>query len=407
MYNGNLRMFSIVGMSVVFQPTGLVQADYKLQTFSMELYETPLDVVRAVFEAIFCAAIVWNFVGELLEMRAAGVGAYLADGWNIIDAARLSLQVAIAAIWVRIISHPQRLDLQLPLPADQQFVTLDGVGKLFHTYAQLNAFSVIVCLMTVFKHLNTSPKYGILVRTILKAAPELMTFLSIWVLTFLTFAVMGMLMFGTALPEWNSIWSACQTLFMMVTGEYGYEPLWGIDPTTAPIFYGLYLVLCFFLLVNILLAIMMDTYAGLQEMIAEDQERKADLTEVPLLTELFMQFRVKAAKVIPALEPEQVFVSNEDALEVLQSDPELHTNALKVRPEPTVNDPDPEEEDIVSYKLLKDNVPEEVAKLIMFMVGEPEGSHVEEDKGPSNDDLMARLDRMENLLRLLVENAEG
>ena len=31
---------------------------------------------------------------------------------------------------------------------------------------------------------NTSPKYGILVRTILKAAPELMTFLSIWVLTF-------------------------------------------------------------------------------------------------------------------------------------------------------------------------------------------------------------------------------
>ena len=83
----------------------------------MELYETPLDVMRAVFEVMFCAAIVWNFVGELLEMRAVGVGAYLADGWNIIDAARLSLQVAIAAIWVRIISHPQRLDLQLPLPA--------------------------------------------------------------------------------------------------------------------------------------------------------------------------------------------------------------------------------------------------------------------------------------------------
>ena len=83
----------------------------------MELYETPLDVVRAVFEVMFCAAIVWNFVGELLEMRAVGVGAYLADGWNIVDAARLSLQVAIAAIWVRIISHPQRLDLQLSLPA--------------------------------------------------------------------------------------------------------------------------------------------------------------------------------------------------------------------------------------------------------------------------------------------------
>ena len=91
----------------------------------------------------------------------------------------------------------------------------------------------------------------------------------------------------------------------------------------------------------------------------------------------------------------------------MQSDPELHNHALKVRPEPTVNDPDPEEEDIVSYKLLKDNVPEEVAKLIMFMVGEPEGSHVEEDKGPSNIDLMARLDMMENLLRLLVENSEG
>lgn len=41
----------------------------------------------------------------------------------------------------------------------------------------MNAFCVVVCLLTCLKYFHYYPKYGILVRTITKAAPHLSTFM--------------------------------------------------------------------------------------------------------------------------------------------------------------------------------------------------------------------------------------
>eukprot|EP01043_Picozoa_sp_COSAG02_P110489 COSAG02_NODE_46612_length_347_cov_1.040323_1_plen_59_part_01 len=50
-----------------------------------------------------------------------------------------------------------------------------------------------------------------------------------------------------------------------MTGEYGFEPVQEVDQTSAVVFYGVYLMLVFFVLVNMFLAIVFDAYAQLQE----------------------------------------------------------------------------------------------------------------------------------------------
>ena len=53
-----------------------------------------------------------------------------------------------------------------------------------------------------------------------------------------------------------------QTLIMMLTGEYGYEPVQKVDQLGACVFYTLYLLLVFFILVNMFLAIVMDAVSA-------------------------------------------------------------------------------------------------------------------------------------------------
>ncbi len=52
---------------------------------------------------------------------------------------------------------------------------------------------------------------------------------------------------------------------MMMTGEYGYESVQAVNEVSASMFYVLYLILVFFILVNMFLAIVFDAYAVLQE----------------------------------------------------------------------------------------------------------------------------------------------
>ena len=53
-----------------------------------------------------------------------------------------------------------------------------------------------------------------------------------------------------ALEEFHTVRSSVQTLMMMMTGEYGYQNLQVVDELSALIFYSFYVILVFFVLVN-------------------------------------------------------------------------------------------------------------------------------------------------------------
>ena len=91
---------------------------------------------------------------------------------------------------------------------------------------------------------------GSLVITLAYAGPEIVRFMLMFLLVNLTFTIMGMLMFGNILAEFSTIGASIQTLMMMMTGEYGYEAMQSVNELSAATFYALYLILVFFILVN-------------------------------------------------------------------------------------------------------------------------------------------------------------
>lgn len=229
--------------------------------------------------------------------------------------------------------------------------------------------------------MGNTRSYGILVKTIQHAGGQLLKFLVTWVVTVTCFGVMGMVTFGNRLEEWADLWSSIETLHMMVTGEYGYAPLIDVSAVYAAIFYLLYLVLVYFLLVNILLAIMMESYSACVEQskmsTANDKEKNIN---IPVWREIMLETVEWTAKSLPScLVPKgwlkvfdiPEFLGTEDLLRLL--DPDEHPGLLKdcrtVTAPATLNDPDPSPRFFLSFTGLLMCFPQSHAQLIVARFG--------------------------------------
>lgn len=51
-------------------------------------------------------------------------------------------------------------------------------------------------ILRILKHMHFQPRMGVLTRTLVEAAPDIMNFFILWTIVFLGYAFMGHLVFG-------------------------------------------------------------------------------------------------------------------------------------------------------------------------------------------------------------------
>ena len=396
-YNAGQRLFSIFSIQITIASTGSVGKSISFYTFPIELYVTAVDNFRGVLELSFACFVLASLAYEVFELIPivhngerwqieVNAREYFTSPANYLDLTR-QIFWQMSLVWfLRIINNQAAAHLKLPLPDGQIDSGLFEVAMMWRSYAQLNAVSMLVCLITVFRFLNLSPQYGTLVRTITRAAPSLTKFGLMFVLIFIFFSIMGQLMFGTALEEWSSVWSSSQVLFQMMTGEYGYGPLLEADPLMAPIFYYAYLVIVFFLLLNILLAILMDTYAIITEelMLADQRDKKRHthsvMKEIAFEALAFGQsigHSLSWAFVDRSLFSVGAYLTSERGIEMTREEGNEHMirRAIKLEMEEmdedlkAVQDEDGLE-DLLTYDLLTDYYSEMSVVLLLLSVGD-------------------------------------
>ncbi|KAK3271688.1 hypothetical protein CYMTET_19979 [Cymbomonas tetramitiformis] len=228
--------------------------------------------------------------------------------------------------------------------------------------------------------MGNTKSYGILVKTIQHASGHLLKFLVIWTVTLTCFGVMGMMTFGNRLDEWADLWSSIETLHMMVVGRHGYAPLIAVNSIYAAVFYLLSLVLIFFLLVNILLAIMMESYVACM---SESKREVADRTQnidVPIWREILLETLEWMAKSLPSwivskkmLDSFNIpaFLGTEDLICLLDPNqhPGLLTNCRTVTSPATLGEPNPKPNFFVSYEGLLTCLEHTCADFVVARVG--------------------------------------
>eukprot|EP00290_Baffinella_frigidus_P033727 CAMPEP_0180328794 /NCGR_PEP_ID=MMETSP0988-20121125/40408_1 /TAXON_ID=697907 /ORGANISM="non described non described, Strain CCMP2293" /LENGTH=219 /DNA_ID=CAMNT_0022315835 /DNA_START=48 /DNA_END=703 /DNA_ORIENTATION=+ len=179
----------------------------------------------------------------------------------------------------RILTDPSAISryFQTDPAEEHKFLTFKSDVNLavqgFARYNVLSGISVIMLIMRILKALDFQPRLGLVTRTVAKAASDLTHFAILFAVVFVGYGFVGVQLFGHQFQDMRNPSVSMQTLASMLLS---FDPtLFHAEMThalgdqigkfTLDLYIWSYMVICYFILLNIFLAILVDAYAEVKE----------------------------------------------------------------------------------------------------------------------------------------------
>ena len=257
-YNANINLFAVIKLIFEFPATGGILPSNDIQIVKLLKYAGIGDYLLMATEGIFCLFIAYYCIEEIFEIAEHGF-AYFAVVGNILDC--IVIGTSITQILLNFYTQytvNSTLDGLMKLPFE--FADFSSLSEISKTYTYLAGFNVFVAWVKVFKYLSFNKTMTQLSGTLSKCSKELSGFTVMFLIIFFAFAQLGFLLFGTQVEDFNHFVNACYTLFRTILGDFNFVVIEQADTLFGPIYFLSYIFFVFFVLLNMFLAIINDTY---------------------------------------------------------------------------------------------------------------------------------------------------
>ncbi|NXX81390.1 PK2L2 protein, partial [Urocolius indicus] len=285
-YNANINLFCIIKLVVEFPATGGALTSSHIYSVKLLRYITYYDYFLACCEIIFCLFIITFIIQEatkIIKLKKK----YFRSAWNWLDL--LLLLVSILAIAFNIYRTVKVSLLMEELLYDAHvypdFYFLAFWQVLFNDVIAVNIFFAFI---KVFKYISLNKTMTQLSSTLSRCAKNIIGFAVMFFTIFCAFAQLGYLVFGSQVEEFSTFQNCIFTQFRIVLGDFDFKTTEEANRILGPLYFITFVFFVFFILLNMFLAIINDTYS----------EVKADFEMIPShelhIRDLFRQSYNKA-----------------------------------------------------------------------------------------------------------------
>ena len=256
----------------------------------LNMYFETTDHLRAVLEVILILTLIAFLASEFREMRDAreeygAVLPYLCKFENWLDLGVYSMLLAAGILWVRAYAFQSRdvhphvsVDAYtnffapynlLAMQAAEQaryeafLDAFSAVARTLERYQMLVCSVLLLMVLQLITKLAFHPRLGVISRTIANASYQLGFFFILFFFVTIIFTVLGFTLFGFYFEQFGSLATAFEScLFVMLGDTLNYDEMIataGLKVMTR-LWYWLYVIVVMFVLLNALLAIIVDGY---------------------------------------------------------------------------------------------------------------------------------------------------
>lgn len=297
-YNAPLRVFGYFRIRFFFSDGGSIQVSYRLYTVTVEMYATSEDTVRFVLEIILNICIAVLCLIQLFAMVQAHKEKghfmkYFLSGWAWVDTISNALLVTCCILWwIYVADYANQYDISLrfdvyaSLTPDANYLALNANGQnleaawdafssmddlinILNWYYALNGINILLLIARVLKLMDFQPRLGIVTRSLWLAGPDLIHFAIVAGMVFIGYAMMAHLIFGNAIEEFSTFGDSINTCFEILLGNIDVNQelreLGGLQSVAGALFFWSYELLVFMVLLNFLLAIIVDAFSEIKE----------------------------------------------------------------------------------------------------------------------------------------------
>lgn len=131
---------------------------------------------------------------------------------------------------------------------------------LLMNYTNVVAINTIFLSVKVFDYMNKSKHMNMLSNTLYQAKEDTFYFLIIFSIFLFGFVGMAYISFGAHLSDFNTLGNAVRKCFEITIGDFDYQALEKTNAFMAVIFFFPFNILFVFILTNIFLAIINESY---------------------------------------------------------------------------------------------------------------------------------------------------
>ncbi|OWZ24113.1 hypothetical protein PHMEG_000913 [Phytophthora megakarya] len=292
--NGELPGYAITKLQLDFNPGGYIEPSFTTTSTLLDQFPNAATIVLDILVILWFFP--WMLISALISvvlryknmsrastsrhfnelLRHAGIAISFwafPDGWFAIDALRGPIVYAFyitVFITQLTMNNTEFRDKLLTLRdaghrGNDVKAVLSSVANSFEHIADLTVLLRVLATAAVFvlglRVLNTFRDHvglSILTRTIASTVRSFRTFSVIFVVIFVAFASTGTVLFGSSVKEFSSMLNSTKTCVNMLFNNFDINTIDQISYSVA--YYWSYMALMTFVLLNIVLAIVVDAY---------------------------------------------------------------------------------------------------------------------------------------------------
>ncbi|CAE7225330.1 pkd2 [Symbiodinium pilosum] len=289
-YNADFDILTISSIHFILSRSGRIWKEISF----MSLYMSPYaNLWGLVWEILFFGSITTIFIEELLEI-IRGLCARGTDGkcrcrlgyffmdyftvWNAVDWCSIVIAYTLLGMWIHrciLLADLQTtlstsLDVCASTPRDRN--NCDGMtemvmaqatatGEIASSTSLVSSFYPFCILLRLFKTFSLQPRLAVVTRTLWMSFADLVHFGIIFLSVFLTYVFMAMGFFGRTVEGYADFGVAFITLFRSLMGDADFPAMEDqVGRAIAGVFHITFMLCMLLILLNMLIAIIMDVY---------------------------------------------------------------------------------------------------------------------------------------------------
>ncbi|XP_076980518.1 polycystin-2-like protein 1 [Tamandua tetradactyla] len=276
-YNANINLFCVLRLVVEFPATGGAIPSWQIRTVKLIRYVSSWDFFIVGCEVVFCVFIFYYTVEEVLELHIHRLR-YLGSIWNVLDLVVILLSIVAMGFHIFRTLEVNRLMgklLQQPnIYADFEFLAFWQTQ-----YNNMNAVNLFFAWIKIFKYISFNKTMTQLSSTLARCAKDILGFAVMFFIVFFAYAQLGYLLFGTQVENFSTFIKCIFTQFRIILGDFDYNAIDNANRLLGPAYFVTYVFFVFFVLLNMFLAIINDTYSEVKEELA-GQKNELQLSDL-------------------------------------------------------------------------------------------------------------------------------
>ncbi|XP_009693008.1 PREDICTED: polycystic kidney disease 2-like 1 protein [Cariama cristata] len=269
-YNANINLFCVLRLVVEFPATGGAIPSWQIRTVKLIRYVSAWDFFIVACETVFCVFIFYYVVEEILELRIHKLQ-YFTSIWNILDVVVILLSIIAIGFHIFRTIEVNRLLGEL-LKHPDTYADFEFLAFWQTQYNNMNAVNLFFAWIKIFKYISFNKTMTQLSSTLARCAKDILGFAVMFFIVFFAYAQLGYLLFGTQVENFSTFVKCIFTQFRIILGDFDYSSIDNANRVLGPIYFVTYVFFVFFVLLNMFLAIINDTYSEVKEELSNQKD---------------------------------------------------------------------------------------------------------------------------------------